>query len=110
LAIDFGFPIAVSGKQERLQSEINNLKARIPFAKGGKQLTPFEAKILFRLLNLFGKEDTTIIRDYQRFVKEFDSLATLSIEGKKGGEKLLASGKISGKQISITSGIFDDLI
>lgn len=102
IAIDSGFPIAVSGVAEELQSEFNNLKSRIPFAKGGKQLTPFEAKILFRLLDIFGKEDKTIVRDLQRFVKEFDRLSTLSIEGKKGARQV--------KQTSVTSGIFDDLL
>lgn len=75
IALDTGRPYLVSGDMESLQSEMNNLKSSIPFTKGGKQLTPFEARLLFRLLDTFGKEPETIKKDLQRFKVESDKVA-----------------------------------
>lgn len=61
---------------QAFQSDINNLKRLIPFTDGGKQLTPFEAKRVFALLNTTGKNDLQI---------EKDILAAVSIVMAKGG-------------------------
>ena len=63
-------------KLQSFQSDINNLKRLIPFTDGGKQLTPFEAKMVFALLNTTGKNDQQI---------ETDINAAVSIVMAKGG-------------------------
>jgi hypothetical protein len=94
--IDAGNALLVSGDAERLQSAVNKLKAQIPFAKGGKQLTPFEARTLFRLLDMTGKEKETIRRDLNSFVQEFGRLSELAKTGKVGepstGKSALPAG------------------
>ena len=69
----------LSSKDDALQafqSDINNLKRLIPFTDGGKQLTPFEAKRVFALLNTTGKNDRQL---------ETDIRAAVSIVMAKGG-------------------------
>ena len=76
--VDSGNAI-LSSQDTRLQSfqsDINNLKRLIPFTDGGKQLTPFEAKRVFALLNTAGKNDQQI---------ESDISAAVSIVMAKGG-------------------------
>ena len=76
--------VALKGKRESFKSELNRLKATIPFAKGGKQLTPFEAKLLFSLVETVGKEKDTIINDLERFKVEFNRLGELAKQGAAG--------------------------
>lgn len=74
---DLGNPLLASGMpditREALQS-MNQLKNLIPFARGGKQLTPYEAKLVFRLLNTQGKTPSMIKRDLNVYKKEFNSM------------------------------------
>lgn len=56
-----------------LKSSLNRLKADIPFSRGGKQLTPMEAKRVDVLLNPFGKTKETRDQDLDRFKEEFFS-------------------------------------
>lgn len=72
--IDSGNQVLATGETEDFISELNALKAIIPFAKGGKQLTPFEAKQLFRLVEVKGKKKETIKKDLKRFGIEFNKL------------------------------------
>lgn len=53
------------------KSSLTRLKADIPFLRGGKQLTPTEAKRVDILLNPFGKTKETREKDIERFQKEF---------------------------------------
>lgn len=50
-------------KLQAFQQALNTLKKTLPFTEGGKQLTPFEAKRVFALLNVTGKTDEQIIKD-----------------------------------------------
>ena len=62
LQVDSGQPI-LAGNDERLkqlQSELNILKSKLPFDAGGKQLTGVEKELVFKLLNITGKDDATI--------------------------------------------------
>ena len=52
-------------------ADLNALKADIPFLRGGKQLTPTEAKRVDKLLNPFGKKPNVYKRDIEIFQKEF---------------------------------------
>lgn len=74
-AMDLGKSVLVTGELESVMSDFNSLRASIPFTKGGKQLTPFEAKVLYRLLATFGKSDATIKKDLQRFRDESIKIA-----------------------------------
>jgi len=65
--IDTGNPLFVSGKEESLQSALNDLKSTVPFMRGGKSLTDNEKQSQYALLNTFGKDDKTIKRDLTRF-------------------------------------------
>jgi hypothetical protein len=56
---------------QSLKSELNYLKADIPFLRGGKQLTPTEAKRVDTMLNPFGKNKETFKKDIARFEEEF---------------------------------------
>lgn len=83
----------LSSKDERLQafqSDINNLKRLIPFTDGGKQLTPFEAKRVFALLNTVGKNDQQIGKDIQSAVSIVMAKGGLAIGGRNaalGGQQ-----------------------
>lgn len=50
-------------KLQSFQSDLNALKKTLPFTEGGKQLTPFEAKQVFALLNITGKSNEQIVND-----------------------------------------------
>ena len=63
------------------KSSITQLKADIPFLRGGKALTATESKRVDILLNPFGKSKETRIKDVDRFKKEF-----------MGGAKLMKGG------------------
>ena len=71
--IDKGEPWMVSKDpiSEKMQSEMTSLKSNIPFTKGGKQLTPMEAKRVDVLLETAGKSDKRIQSDYETFKNEF---------------------------------------
>jgi hypothetical protein len=72
-AVDSNSPWMVSKDPiaERFQSETTGLKSNIPFTKGGKALTPMEARRIDVLLETAGKSDDRIKRDYQLFQDEF---------------------------------------
>lgn len=75
----------LSSKDEKLQSfqsDLNNLKRLIPFTDGGKQLTPFEAKRVFALLNTTGKNDPQIEKDIQAAVSIVMAKGGLAIGGR----------------------------
>lgn len=69
-------------KLQSFQSDINNLKRLIPFTDGGKQLTPFEAKRVFALLNTTGKNDQQIYKDIQAAVSIVMAKGGLAIGGR----------------------------
>lgn len=83
-------------KLQAFQSDINNLKRLIPFTDGGKQLTPFEAKRVFALLNTTGKNDLQI---------EKDITAAVSIVMAKGG--LAIGGRNAALQGGTANASFD---
>ncbi|MBF0443888.1 MAG: hypothetical protein HQK54_18410 [Oligoflexales bacterium] len=76
-------PFALIGDQniEDYKSALTQLKADIPFLRGGKQLTATEAKRVDILLNPFGKSEETRMKDIERFRSEF-----------LGGAKLMKGG------------------
>lgn len=77
-------------KLQAFQSDINNLKRLIPFTDGGKQLTPFEAKRVFALLNTTGKNDPQIANDIQAAVSIVMAKGGLAIGGRNaamGGDQ-----------------------
>lgn len=78
IAVDSGVPQFAGTDVEPLQSELNNLKSMIPFAKGGKQLTHTELSLLSRLLDTTGKDESTIINDLDRFSVEFERIKQLA--------------------------------
>jgi len=67
---------------QSFQSDLNNLKRLIPFTDGGKQLTPFEAKRVFALLNTMGKNDVQIGNDIQAAVSIVMAKGGLAIGGR----------------------------
>jgi len=82
LGLDTGNPyLAGQGEQGMLQSAQQSLKALIPFAKGGKQLTQQEAKRLDTLLNFQGKNKERVQRDLNAFVDEFNTMRDLALGG-----------------------------
>lgn len=66
-------PYALIGDQniQDFKSALTQLKADIPFLRGGKQLTATEAKRVDILLDPFGKTEETRQKDVQRFKDEF---------------------------------------
>ena len=74
----------VGGDTEEMKRITDQLRARIPFAKGGKQLTPFEAKTLFQLLPQPGQSETTINKNLDKFVSEFNKMSEIAIKGTAG--------------------------
>ena len=71
-----GHPSLVSGMEEKMQNELNNLK-RSAFAEGGKNLTKTERDIIFRLLEPVGKEMPNWINDLQRANRIIQSKAKM---------------------------------
>lgn len=53
------------GLQE-IQSDFNHLKSQLPFTSGGKQLSPTEKELVFKLLITRGKSDEIVLRDLRR--------------------------------------------
>jgi len=79
-AVDIGNPLLTSQMSSDTRDALNymnHLKNLIPFARGGKQLTPFEAKLVFRLVNTQGKTRTQIKRDLNVYKREFDTMVKL---------------------------------
>ena len=74
----------VGGETEEMKRITDQLRARIPFAKGGKQLTPFEAKTLFQLLPQPGQSKETIVRNLDKFVSEFNRMSEIATKGTAG--------------------------
>lgn len=75
--VDWGRPEATMLLDEDIRDAVvvmNNLKNLIPFARGGKQLTPFEAKLVFRLIDTKGKTRKQIKRDLMVYKKEFETM------------------------------------
>lgn len=110
---DIGNPLAAAGMPQETRDALNymnQLKNLIPFARGGKQLTPYEAKLVFRLLNTQGKTPEMIIRDLNVYKREFNTMVkvistpraqlnmndlTMSFGGGKSYEELTgASGSL----------------
>jgi hypothetical protein len=74
------------------KSSLNKLKGDIPFLRGGKQLTPMEAKRVDVLLNPFGKTKDTYQRDLETFKNEFTSGAEIMVGGVSALSKQKAQG------------------
>lgn len=69
-------------KLQSFQQDLANLKRLIPFTDGGKQLTPFEAKRVFALLNTVGKNDAQASKDINRAVDIVMRKGGLAIGGR----------------------------
>lgn len=82
--VDLGNPVLAPKNLDSIISSMNALKSIIPFAKGGKQLTPFEANLLFRLLDTKGKSPEIIKKDLGRFQTEFNRLRSSILGGSAG--------------------------
>jgi len=67
-----------------VKNAIDNLKADIPFMRGGKQLTPMEARRVDVLLDPTGKSQKTILANIDKFEKEFGLREYLATQGKRG--------------------------
>jgi len=85
---------------EDFKSAIVQLKADIPFLRGGKQLTPTESKRVDILLNPFGKSEETRLKDIKRFQEEFLGGAALM----KGGIRELNKRVVAGQTQPTLSG------
>lgn len=80
---------------QSLKSDLVYLKAAIPFLRGGKALTPAEAKRVDIMLSPFGKNRETYKKDLQRFQNEFTAGADIMKFGVNSG---LMKKLIKGKQ------------
>jgi bacteriocin-like protein len=67
-------------KLQAVQGKINSLR-RYVFGEGGKQLTPFEAKVVMALITPTGKRDEQIVTDLDEAVKIINSKARLALGG-----------------------------
>jgi len=79
-AVDMGNPVLTSYMNSDTRNALNymnHLKNLIPFARGGKQLTPYEAKLVFRLVNTQGKTRAQVKRDLAVYEREFDTMVKL---------------------------------
>lgn len=87
--------LAQDQQVQDLKSELVYMKAAIPFLRGGKQLTPMEAKRIDVMLNPFGKNKETYKKDIQRFQDEFTAGADIMKFGVNAGlmKKLIKGGK-----------------
>lgn len=81
--IDLGQPILVRNddKLMKIQSMFNRLKSTLPFDAGGKQLTGTEKALVFKLLNITGKDNATILGDMNFAMDKIRERAKLA----KGG-------------------------
>lgn len=68
---------------QSFQQELANLRRLIPFTDGGKQLTPFEAKRVFALLNTTGKNNKQIKKDITAAVSIVKAKGGLSLGGRQ---------------------------
>lgn len=80
---DLGHPLATSQFPELqdLQSEFNNVKTQLPFTFGGKNLTPTEKDLVFRLLNTTGKSDKIIVNDLDKAMSIIRNKESLVLGG-----------------------------
>lgn len=78
-------PYWVVGNQELqdVKNALDNLKSDIPFLRGGKQLTPLEARRVDILLDPTGKSKKTILANIDKFEKEFGLREFLATQGKR---------------------------
>ena len=92
------------------KSNLNAVKADIPFLRGGKQLTNTEAKRVDILLDPFGKDTAVLKRDYDTFLDEFiygENLMKYGVAGEKqfsGGGVLTATNPQTGQRIQSKDG------
>jgi hypothetical protein len=105
----------VGGDTEEIKRLSDQLRARIPFAKGGKQLTPFEAKTLFALLPQPGQSKDTITRNLDSFVTEFNRIGEIATKGTAGiGQTQQNQGggvkSFSSEQEALASGVKGEVI
>jgi len=78
--VDIGNPLLASQMSQDTRDALNYLnqiKTVIPFMFGGKQLTPFESKLVFRLLNTQGKTPAMIKRDLKVYREQADTYKKL---------------------------------
>lgn len=80
--------IATFGTNEEIKRLSDQLKARIPFAKGGKQMTPTELEVLEVLLPQPGQSTKTLKSNLNKFVTEFNRLSEIA----KGGREAAIKG------------------
>ena len=81
--IDMGQPL-LSANDERLkqiQAEFNRLKSKLPFDAGGKQLTGTEKALVFKLFNITGKDNATILGDLNFAMNMIRQRAKLALGG-----------------------------
>lgn len=76
---------------QSFQQELANLRRLIPFTDGGKQLTPFEAKRVFALLNTTGKNNNQIKKDIGAAVSIVKAKGGLSLGGRQAALNLKQS-------------------
>jgi len=76
---------------QSFQQELANLRRLIPFTDGGKQLTPFEAKRVFALLNTTGKNNKQIKKDIGAAVSIVKAKGGLSLGGRQAALNLKQS-------------------
>lgn len=82
-------PIMINEQTEEVQAIIDRLKGIIPFAKGGKQLTDTELKLLTNLLPRVGQRPETINSNLDAFVAEFERLQNLALGGSQVAESIV---------------------
>lgn len=78
---------------QSFQQELANLRRLIPFTDGGKQLTPFEAKRVFSLLNTTGKNNPQIKKDISAAVSIVKAKGGLSLGGRQAAVNMAESAK-----------------
>jgi hypothetical protein len=81
--IDVGQPLLASNdeKLHQIQAEFNRLKSKLPFDAGGKQLTGTEKALVFKLLNITGKDNETIKGDLDFMMATIRKRAQLALGG-----------------------------
>lgn len=72
---------------QALQSDMNAIKGQLPFTAGGKQLTQTEKELVFRLLDLTGKNDDQIIKDIDQAMSILREKERLALSGMAGVSK-----------------------
>lgn len=81
--VDLGQPIFASQDErlKQLTSAFNKLKMSLPFDQGGKQLTGTEKELVFKVLNVTGKDDATILSDLNFAMDKIRQRALLASGG-----------------------------